>query len=108
MSYPDFAGTLTAGNLMQLTIEQVKPGEKSTGLKVGDKWYRIQNAKLGKISAGVTIDATIKTSEHEGKTFYWVDSFSMEEAPSAPAAAPKGNDRWWAPFVSNVVAHAIA
>lgn len=60
--------------------------------------------------AGHRYDCTVSEREYQGKTFYSVESQKDITPSGGNGAAPGGGggDRFYMPFVSNVVAHAIA
>lgn len=94
---------------MLLNIESVKPTAKSLILKAGGKEYFAK--KDSGISAGMTIDAEVKDSDFNGKTYTWVGKWRPAvQENSGTASAAKDNNILlpYMPFVSNVVAHAIS
>jgi len=94
---------------MLLSIESVKPTAKSLVLKAGGKEYFAK--KESGITAGMTIDAEVKDSEYNGKTYSWVEKYRQVangNGQHAAVAPVSGAAPVWLPFVSNTVAHAIA
>ena len=100
---------------MQLIIEKVKPTQKSLVLTAGGKEYFAK--KETGITAGMTIEADLKVSDYNGKSYTWVEKFKAINGGAAPqagpgagtstAANPAGAAPVWLPFASNTVAHAI-
>jgi hypothetical protein len=95
---------------MQLTITDLKQNSSGKSWSVNKK-YLVKNETAEVLKVGQTIDATIKTSEFNGKTMEWIEGFKAMAAPaaSAPAAtpAPANGNLFWLPFASNTVAHAV-
>lgn len=96
---------------MQITIDKIKPNEKSLVVTAGGKDYFAK--KDSGITAGMTIDVETEDSEYNGKNYCWIKKWKAMAAqtPDQPASPPKGQQAstglWWMPFVSNVTAHAI-
>jgi hypothetical protein len=98
---------------MQLTIESIKtnPSGKSCMVKAGGKDY-FAKPNIG-LAVGMTIDAETEASEYNGKTNTWIKKYKAVNGSAAPhpaqppAAQSTNTDRWYMPFVSNTVAHAI-
>lgn len=103
---------------MQIIPEFVNPpkeGARSGSIKATDgRYYGFEAKKWPTASweKGVTYDVEVKSREYNGKT-YW-DITERHGKASAPAASSGGSapppfvDRFWLPFVSNTVAHAIS
>jgi hypothetical protein len=100
---------------MQLTIEKVKPTAKSLVLTAGGKEYFAK--KETGITAGMTIEAELKASDYNGKTYTWVERYKPVNGSAAPqaapaasghaAGAPAGAAPIWLQMASNTVAHAL-
>lgn len=98
---------------MQLTIDKIKPTQKSIVVTAGGKEYFAK--KDSGITAGMTIDAETEDSEYNGKSYCWIKKWkAMASTPPAQAKdAPAGGTTGpaignaWLPFASNTVAHAI-
>ena len=108
---------------MAVQVEEVMPAKsgKSLRVKLGGTWYGA-NLDSGLNGAkGQMIEAEIQTSDKFGP---WIKGWRPSAAPqvpsqaaplTAPAAAapykyaePSDNSSpWWAPFMSNMCAHAI-
>ena len=102
-------------------VELSKTG-KSYRVKMAGKWYT-SRAKGIEQAAGKHIEPVYGVYDApDGSKLETIQVFTyIIEAPAQPAAAPSGpqgttlpfpvqagRDRWWMPFVSNTVAHAIA
>jgi len=103
---------------MQVTATFVNPpknpGGKYGSIKATDgRYYSIEWARYGTVfRKGGTYDVEVSTAEQNGKTFYNITGLNTgpERAAGNGAAAAGGApppDRFWMPFVSNTVAHAI-
>jgi hypothetical protein len=93
------------GMTMQITVAFVNPpkeGKKNGSVKVGDRYYSYDPKKFT-FAKGGTYDIEYKEDDYNGKTYYFIEK--AKEVGTANSAA---GDRWWMPFVSNTVAHAIA
>jgi hypothetical protein len=95
---------------MQLTIESVGPSKSGKALRVkaGGSWYGAK--KDSGLTAGMTIDAEVSNGEYGA----WIDKYKAvsngngSSGVTAPQTTTNGSgDRWYMPFVSNTVAHAI-
>ena len=88
---------------------------KSYRVKVGSETY------LGKLDSklnemvGRPIDFLTEATEYKGKVYNWITSWGPDTSPPPPLVAQPGQfssngreNRYWLPFVSNQVAHAIA
>ena len=90
------------------SCEKSKSG-KSWRVKVSGKYYGAQfDSHLDK-EVGKSIDFNVKSTDY-GE---WIESWAHANgaAPAAQtggASSTNGSDRFYMPFVSNVVAHAIA
>ena len=94
---------------MLLNIESIKPTAKSLVLKAGGKEYFAK--KDSGILAGMTIEAEVKDSDYNGKTYTWVQKWTQAKPPENAGTLPTvgGNQVLpYMPFVSNVVAHVIS
>jgi hypothetical protein len=94
---------------MQITIESVKPLEKSMALKAGGIEYLAK--KDSGLAVGMTIETEPELSDYNGKTYRWIKKYkavnrSTQAPTSSPTAQPAGAPIW-SNFVSNQVAHAI-
>lgn len=95
---------------MQLTVERIKPTQKSIVVTAGGKEYFAK--KDSGITAGMTIEAETEDSEYNGKNYCWIKKWK-QMASAAPAASTGGSTSGqtsgnvWLPFASNTVAHAI-
>lgn len=93
----------------QLVVEAVTTAKtgKSLRVKANGEWFGAQ--KSATLDKGWTILAEV---EREGEYGPWIKAFKKVDAtaPTPANAKPTGGvvAPWWAPFVSNVVAHAIA
>lgn len=73
------------------------------------------NAKLNsgveQLKSGDTIEAQTGESEWQGKVTKTIESFSVVQGAKTPSKAQNSSngsvDRWYMPFISNTVAHAI-
>jgi hypothetical protein len=81
---------------------------KSWRVKIDGKYYGAKFDSHLETAIGKAVDFNYKTTDF-GE---WIESWAYTQAPaSAPAntaVKPSNGDRWWLPFVSNQVAHAIA
>ena len=93
------------------TVEEVtktKSG-KALRVKLAGTWYGgFLDSGLDK-AVGKTIEAQITPDKGWG---LGIGQWSYSQAPAQPSPAntavkPSNGDRWWLPFVSNQVAHAI-
>ena len=98
------------------SVELSKTG-KSWRVKMGGKYYGSSADSNIDQAKGKAIDFTFKSDPKFGD---WIESWAYaQSAPqaaaqtaqraTAPAQAPNGGhvDRWYMPFVSNTIAHAI-
>lgn len=102
---------------IQAKLEQVTKSKSGKAWRVllGDKWYGARfDSKIDSIPIGSMIDFAIETDPKYGD---WLTSWgpvvgkaipAQGQAPVAPPRQSSSPDRWWAPFCSNTVAHAIA
>ena len=83
-----------------------REGSKWASVKVGDRYYSYDKNKLT-LYKGKTYDIefTSREDQDKGKTYYTITA-AKEKASGD--AADGGGDRWYMPFISNTVAHAIA
>jgi len=92
----------------QLVVEAVTTAKtgKSLRVKAGDKWYGAQ--KSANLEKGWTILADVQDEGYGPwiKAFKKLDSTDPEVSKSKPTGGVVAP--WWAPFMSNVVAHAIS
>jgi hypothetical protein len=97
---------------------------KSYQVQIGGQGYFAKlDSKLDQ-ALGKTIDFSVDPSEYKGKVVNWVKEWDIDRAltlptPSAPTPTPAPmpapmpaayalpRDRWYMPFISNTVAHAI-
>lgn len=101
-----------------VTIDSIKPTAKSLVIKAGAREYFAKKDSGLDAAAGWTIEADTKASDFNGKSYVWIEKWKRVASPSS--APPSENhtepERFTAtgvnmaflPFVSNVVAHAIA
>ncbi len=93
---------------------------KSYLAKIGGQGYFCKlDSKIDK-AVGQAIDFSVDPQNYQGKTINWVRDWDFDRNPPAPpkeaaVASPRpssgllsGGDRFYMPFVSNTVAHAIA
>ena len=88
---------------------------KSWRVKIGDKFYGAKFDSKIDGSMGKPIDFLVQSDAKFGD---WIESWVYDESkprplppippPNVPAQPPLTADRWWLPFCSNQVAHAIA
>jgi hypothetical protein len=95
---------------MQLTVDSVTRGEKSYKVMSAGQAYFVgfKSASGIEQTLGKTIEAEVSTST-DGKASF-INKFAVVGATtgSFKAAGPTtSTDRWFMPFVSNTVAHAI-
>jgi hypothetical protein len=102
---------------VQLTVESVQLSKsgKSYWVKASNGRGYTSKAKGIEQTLGKTIDAIMGSFQAGNDTVETIDAFTVMqapvEAPRAIAEAPRltpSLDRYWLPFVSNQVAHAIA
>lgn len=95
---------------------------KSVKLSASGKAYNVQTDS-GKFyvaglatgieqAEGKTVDAELGSFRSaNGKTIETIDGFTLTDSPKQPVASSSGSnghsDRWYMPFISNTVAHAI-
>ena len=96
---------------MQITVKFVNPANE--GKKYGsvvsdtDKKYMVKASQVGRFIKGSTYEIELHPEEWGDTTVHVVDS--IQAVQNAPQSIRKPNgDRWYMPFVSNTVAHAIA
>ena len=99
---------------MKVTVEKVEKSKsgKSYNVQAEGRWYTSKAAGIEQ-TAGKTIEATTGAfNMPDGTPRPTIESFTIVGGAPAPqssyAPAQNGKDRWWLPFVSNQVAHAIA
>ena len=107
---------------MKGTVTEVKPSTsgKSYAATIGGARYSAKLDSRLEQAVGKPIDFTIDSSEYKGKVINWVATWDYDRGtasvgpPQAPASIPaqtvlRSNppDRWYMPFISNTVAHAI-
>lgn len=85
-------------------VAEPKPGSKWRRIKSGEEWYSYDSGKLS-LAKGKTYEVQTESTEKDGKTYYTITA--AKEQASGGNGAAGGGDRWWMPFVSNTVAHAI-
>ena len=98
------------GKLEQIT--KSKSG-KAWRVMVDGKWYGARfDSKLDSIPVGSRIDFLFDTDPKFGD---WISTWGLDTSPPPLLVAQPGQfssngrgDRYWLPFVSNQVAHAIA
>ena len=105
---------------MQIIPEFVNPpkeGARSGSIKATDGRYygfEAKNYPTASWEKGVPYEVEVKSREYNGKTYWDVTKrhgAARQESGSSSgngATPPPLTDRWWLPFVSNQVAHAIA
>src|SRR3990167_5711722 len=99
------------------TVTLSKSG-KSYQVQIGGQGYFAKlDSKLDK-AVGQAIDFSVDPSDYKGKVVNWVKEWDFDRGAPAPApAAPLAGTvlvpssmpraRWYMPFISNTVAHAI-
>lgn len=94
---------------MQLTVERIKPLQKSLAVTADGKEYLAK--KDSGISAGMTIDAEVEISDYNGKTYHWIKKYKAVNGSNGTTPVQhngqSGGNLAWLPFASNTVAHAI-
>jgi hypothetical protein len=96
---------------MQLTVERIKPLQKSLAVTADGKEYLAK--KDSGISAGMTIEAEVEISDYNGKTYHWIKKYKSVNGSIGATTTPvqhngqSGGNLAWLPFASNTVAHAI-
>jgi hypothetical protein len=96
---------------MLLHVESIEKGPKSYKLKAnGSTYFAGFKVKGIEQTTGKAIEAVITKNEYQGRTYNWIDGFTVEEGSTAvpTASVSRSTDRWYMPYVSNVCAHAIA
>jgi hypothetical protein len=83
-----------------------KEGSKWASVKdMTDRYYSYDSRQMT-LYKGKTYDVEFTTSPgRDGKTFY---NITAAKEKAASNGGDSGGDRWYMPFVSNTVAHAIA
>lgn len=87
---------------------------KSFTISMGDQKFYAKPEQGLQSHVGKTIEAEVKPSSFPGKdgntvTLNWIETYRLiGSAPAGSEAAQPSTDRWFMPFVSNTVAHAIA
>jgi hypothetical protein len=93
-------------------VNPPKEGARSGSIKATDGRYYGFEAKKYPTSSwekGKTYNVELKSREYNGKTYWDITARHEGTAPRSNGAGPPPLvDRFWMPFVSNVVAHAIA
>ena len=97
---------------MRGTVEQVTKSKsgKSFRVLIGGSWYGAKFDSKIDAAIGKPIDFTKETDPKFGD---WITDWDFDREPD-PLPVPTKSatngkvDRWWAPFTSNCVAHAIA
>lgn len=98
---------------MKAKIEAVTKSKSGRALRVkfagNDTWYGARLDSKLEAAKGKTIDC----ETHNDDTYGWqIDkwAFAQDEVPQTGGNGTQanGSDRWWLPFCSNQVAHAIA
>jgi len=95
---------------MQVTVDYVnppKPGKRNGTIKSGTTVYSYNPAEITFVQ-GASYEIDAKQSD-QNPNLYFVNKAKPVRgngAAAAPGAGP--TDRFWLPFVSNTVAHAIA
>ena len=95
--------------MTQVTVKFVNPpkeGKKLATIKAQDDKYYYYDPKKFNFVKGETYEIDTRDDDYQGKTYVHVEAI-VKQAQSNGAAKPAG-DRWYMPFVSNTVAHAIA
>ena len=96
-----------------LHIESVKltASKKNYSVKADGKYY-VAALRTGiEQQVGHSIDAVLGSfTSASGQEVSTIEGFTLVEQAKLPISGPSasnGHDRWWVPFVSNQVAHAI-
>jgi hypothetical protein len=94
---------------MLLQVDEVKLSKtgKSYAVKSGGRYYTCKALGIEQAN-GKQIEAQIGSYSFNGQTYPTIESFTIASGGKAPTGQPPNGDRWWLPFVSNQVAHAIA
>lgn len=108
------------------TVKSAEMSRSNTSVRVNvdDRWYSSKKFELQGL-VGKTISFVPSVSSHNGKTYLWINDFSVAgaaSAPNQPAVAPSappqtapnrpqatnGDRQACLPMTSNLVAHAIS
>jgi len=95
--------------MTQVTVKFVNPpkdGKKLATIKAQDDKYYYYDPKKFSFTKGQSYDIVTRDDDYNGKTYVHVEAVK-ERSNGASGGAPVG-DRWYMPFVSNTVAHAIS
>lgn len=101
---------------MQVTVASIhppKPGGKRSSIKTSTGAYIGFDAERLSFDAGKTYDIDVKEHEFQGKTYQTATRINTAVSAASSNVGPAPGsyaalDRWYMPFVSNTVAHAIA
>jgi len=96
------------------SIQDSKSG-KTVSVKVNGKYYSCSDFTIKNAPIGSEIAFETSESQYGDVTINWLNDWSVGEkpanapSPSAPTTTTTSDyvDRWYMPFVSNTVAHAI-
>ena len=97
------------------TVTLSKSGKTYQVTIGGEGYFAKLDSKLDK-AVGQAIDFSIDPSEYKGKVVNWVKDWDFDRGAPAPEPIPASpplikvpfpSDRWYMPFISNTVAHAI-
>ena len=104
-----------------VTEAKLSKSGKSYIVQIGGQGYFAKlDSKLDQ-AVGKPIDFSVDPQNYQGKTINWVRDWDFEreqavqvgsaipaQPPASSVTKQQSNDRWWAAFCSNTVAHAIA
>jgi len=96
------------------TVTLSKSGKSYQAQIAGQSYFAKLDSKLDK-AVGQAVDFSIDPSEYKGKVVNWVKDWDFDRGVPTPAPQPvqmpaqlsQPRDRWYMPFISNTVAHAI-
>lgn len=97
-------------NVTVAFVNPPKPGKKLGTIKDQHNNYHYYDPSKFSPIKGDVAEITTEDQEFQGKVYSHIRSYKAEAhyAPSSGGNVMGGKDRWYMPFVSNTVAHAIS
>ena len=102
--------------LLKISKVELTKSKKSLLITAGNDTYFADTASGLSNAVGKVIEANIEDTDYQGKTYMWIREWQESKKPApglatqplVPNKAKVNGDRWYMPFVSNTIAHAIA
>lgn len=91
-------------------VNAANAGKKYGSIKgQDDTQFMVPASMVSRFTKGQTYEVEVEEQDWGGKTVWVVKNVGGGQAPAAPAGnGHASGDKWFMPFVSNTVAHAIA